>query len=424
MSQAIALIDGNNFYVACEQSLDPSLVGIPVVVLSNNDGCIVARSPEARELGIPMGQPYFKVRYELEKLGVVVRSSNYALYGDMSNRFMKLLAQHSEKIEVYSIDEAFVQINRPPDSNLRPWARQLRALAHQNLGLPIAIGIGASKVQAKLANHLAKNISTHTGIFDLYTNKDQDFWLKTIAIENVWGIGPQLAKWCRIRGVNTAQELRDMPNNEIRNKLGVIGIRLQNELKGKACLPIQIISPPKQEVCVSRSFGRPVTNLRELRQAVSTHIVRASEKLRRQKQHAGAITVFTRTNPFKPSFYSQSATTQLEVASNDTSILLKASLPLTKQIFQPYRCLIKAGVIMQQLQNSDYLQTSLLCLYTPEELRRRQRLMNTIDQLNKRYGNGTIGWAACVPKPNWEMRREQLSYAQTTRIIEIPIVHS
>ena len=188
MSQAIALIDGNNFYVACEQSLDPSLVGLPVVVLSNNDGCIVARSPEARELGIPMGQPYFKIRYELEKLGVVVRSSNYALYGDMSNRFMKLLAQHSEKIEVYSIDEAFVQINRPPDSNLRPWARQLRALAHQNLGLPIAIGIGASKSQAKLANHLAKTISTKAGIFDLHMVQDQNYWLKTIDIENVWGI--------------------------------------------------------------------------------------------------------------------------------------------------------------------------------------------------------------------------------------------
>ena len=424
MNQAIALIDGNNFYVACEQSVDPSLAGLPVVVLSNNDGCIVARSPEARELGISMGQPYFKIRYELEKLGVVVRSSNYALYGDMSQRFMKLLAQHSEKIEVYSIDEAFVEITRPPKFDLRPWARQLRALIHQNLGLPIAIGIGANKVQAKLANYLAKNITTHTGIFDLHISKDQNFWLETIDIENVWGIGPKLAQWCRIHGVNTARQLRDMPNNEIHNKLGIVGIRLQNELQGKVCLPIKIVSPPKQEICVSRSFRRPITNLAELRQAVSTHIIRASEKLRKAKQQVGAITVFTRTSPFTQSFYSQKATTQLNIPSNDTSVLLKASLTLTKKIFQPYHYLIKAGVIMQQLQSIDYLQATLLHHYNPEEIKRRQRLMKTIDELNKRYGSGTVSWAACGLKQHWGMRREQLSYASTTRIIEVPIVHS
>ena len=424
MSRSTALIDGNNFYVACEQAIDPSLLGRPVIVLSNNDGCIVARSPEARELGIPMGQPYFKVRRELEKLGVIARSSNYALYGDMSKRLMSLLSKHCEQIEIYSIDEAFAQINRPPNSDLRPWARQLRALAHQNIGIPIAIGIGANKGQAKLANRLAKTVSTHAGIFDLCLTEDQDYWLKTINIEHIWGIGNQFAKWCRLQGINTAQQLRDMPANQIRSKLGIAGIRLQHELRGEACLPLKTISPQKQQTCVSKSFGRPVTSLEEMHQAVSTHVIRASEKLRRQNQRAAAITVFTCTSAFTQSFYDQSATTQLDMPSNDTSVLLKASLILTQQIFRPYHRLIKAGVIMKKLQSTDCLQLNFLNHYSPEVLKRRERLMQTIDNLNKHYGNDTVKWAAGVSNQSWEMRRKQLSCATTTRINELPVVYS
>ena len=424
MSRSTALIDGNNFYVACEQAIDPSLLGRPVIVLSNNDGCIVARSPEARELGIPMGQPYFKIRRELEKLGVIARSSNYALYGDMSKRLMSLLSKHCEQIEIYSIDEAFAQINRPPNSDLRPWARQLRALAHQNIGIPIAIGIGANKGQAKLANRLAKTVSTHAGIFDLCLTEDQDYWLKTINIEHIWGIGNQFAKWCRLQGINTAQQLRDMPANQIRSKLGIAGIRLQHELRGEACLPLKTISPQKQQTCVSKSFGRPVTSLEEMHQAVSTHVIRASEKLRRQNQRAAAITVFTCTSAFTQSFYDQSATTQLDMPSNDTSVLLKASLILTQQIFRPYHRLIKAGVIMKKLQSTDCLQLNFLNHYSPEVLKRRERLMQTIDNLNKHYGNDTVKWAAGVSNQSWEMRRKQLSCATTTRINELPVVYS
>jgi len=424
MTQAMALIDGNNFYAACEQNLNPSLSGRPVVVLSNNDGCIVARSPEARGLGISMGQPYFKVRHELKRLGVVVCSSNYALYGDMSHRLMSLLEKHCEQLEVYSIDEAFAQIHRPHDWDLRPWARQLRALIHQNIGLPIAIGIGSSKVQAKLANHIAKTISIHAGVFDLDITKNQDFWLKTIEIENVWGIGRQMARWCRMKGINTAQQLRDMPSNELHAKFGVRGIRLQNELRGKICLPLKMMPPPKQQTCVSRSFSRPVTSLKELHQVVSSHVIRASEKLRKQKQRAGAITVFTRTSPFSKPFYKQSATTQLNIPSNDTSVLLKASLGLTKQIFQPYHLLIKAGVLMQKLQSTDHLQSSLLDPYNSEDRQRRERLMKTIDKLNEHYGNGTMSWAAGALKQGWEMRHERMSSAMTTQTTRIPIVHS
>ncbi len=424
MSQAIALIDGNNFYAACEQNIDPSISGRPVVVLSNNDGCIVARSPEARKLGISMGQAYFKVRHKLDKLGVVVRSSNYALYGDMSRRLMKLLAGHCEHLEIYSIDEAFVQINRPPNYDLLSWARQLRALVHQNLGLPIAIGIGANKSQAKLANHLAKIKSTHAGVFDLQITKDQDFWLKTIAIEHIWGIGHKLAYWSRMKGINTAQQLRNMPNEELRAKFGIVGIRLQHELKGKVCLPLITTPPPKKQIQLSKSFSRPITSLKELCQAVSSHVIHASEKLRRQKQHATAITVFTRTSVFSQSFYNESATTQLNTPSNDTGVLLTASLALTKQVFHPYRRLIKTGVIMQKLQSSDHLQPNFLEHYNSKDLQKRERLMKIVDNLNKRYGNGTINWAICLPEQHWDMRRKHLGCTTTTRTTRVPIVYS
>lgn len=200
MAQATALIDGNNFYASCEQSLDPALIGRPVVVLSNNDGCIVARSAEARALGFAMGTPYFKARRELERHNVVVRSSNYALYADMSQRMMSLLEAHTEDLEVYSIDEAFAKLHRPTHESLRPWAMRLRARLKQDLGLPIAIGLGASKAQAKLANRLAKQIPNHAGIFDLGQCDQPERWLESIAIEDVWGIGRKLAHWCRLRG--------------------------------------------------------------------------------------------------------------------------------------------------------------------------------------------------------------------------------
>ncbi|WP_320667568.1 Y-family DNA polymerase [Prochlorococcus sp. MIT 1307] len=424
MTQATALIDGNNFYAACEQNIDPSLSGRPVVVLSNNDGCIVARSSEARKLGISMGQPYFKIQHKLKKLGVVVRSSNYALYGDMSQRLMGLLKKHCEHIEIYSIDEAFAQISRPPDYDLRPWSRQLRALIYQNLGLPISIGIGGSKSQAKIANYLAKNISAHAGVFDLQINKDQTSWLKTINIEDVWGIGPQIARWCRMRGINTAQQLRDMPSNELHTKFGVTGIRLQKELQGKVCLPLRTVTPPKQQTCVSKSFSRPITSLEELHRAINSHIIRASAKLRKHNQRAGTITVFTRTSPFSESFYQQSATTQLNTPSNDTAVLLAEALTLTEKIFRPYCLLVKAGVIMKKLQSTDHLQPNLLRDYKPESLKRRERLMQTIDKLNERYGDGTVKWAACVLNQSWDIRREQLSCYTTTRINQLPIVQS
>lgn len=424
MGLATALIDGNNFYASCEQSLDPSLIGKPVVVLSNNDGCIVARSAEARALGIAMGTPYFKAHQELERQNVVVRSSNYALYADMSQRMMSLLEIHCEELEIYSIDEAFGRVCRPKDGDLQSWGRSLRARVRQHLGLPIAIGLGASKSQAKLANRLAKQIPAHAGIFDLGHCRDPDRWLETIAIEDVWGIGRKLARWCRLRGVSNARLLRDMPSGELRAKCGVVGLRLQRELRGHACLPLELAPSPKQETCVSRSFSRPITTQEELRQAVASYVVRAAEKLRKQRQRASALTVYTRTSPFIPAFYSQAASTQLDLPSNDTSVLLEAALPLVDRIFRPHRQLAKAGVLMQHLQGTELLQSHLLVPMSEEQQQRREGLMRTIDQLNRRYGRGTVQWAACGIHPSWMMRRERLGRTATTRLSDVPIVHA
>ncbi|AAP99803.1 MULTISPECIES: Y-family DNA polymerase [Prochlorococcus] len=420
---SIALIDSNNFYASCEESMDPSIRNHPLIVLSNNDGCVIARNAEAKALGIAMGQPYFKVRRKLKDLGVKIRSSNYALYADMSRRLMSLIEANCEELEIYSIDEAFVKINRPHDYDLNPWAYRLRTTIYQSLSLPIAIGIGTTKSQSKLANHLAKTTASHAGIFDFEASDDQDHWLKQVAIENVWGIGRKLAYWCRMHGINNARQLRDTPSNELRQKFGVTGIRLQHELRGEKCLNLLIKSIPKKETCVSRSFSRPVSNIEELRQAIANHAVRASEKLRKQHQHATAVTVFTRTSLYTSPFYSQSATQRLSLPSNNTRVILSTTLSLTEKIFCSNCLLIKAGVIMQGLVNEDYLQLSLFSLTNPKEISRHKSLMKSIDYLNTRYGKDTIQWAVCgINQQEWEMCRRNLSPSATTLFKEIPIV--
>ncbi|CAK6696220.1 Y-family DNA polymerase [Synechococcus sp. CBW1107] len=430
MAWATVLIDGNNFYASCEAALDPSLIGRPLVVLSNNDGCIVARSAEARALGIPMGKPYFQVRRELERHGVVVRSSNYALYADMSQRLMLTLEPWVEELEIYSIDEAFGRLHRPtaagPEAgDLSAWGRALRRQVRRHLGLPVAVGIAPSKVLAKLANKLAKADPAHGGVFDLGALADPDPWLAAVAVEDVWGIGRRLSRWCRLRGVATALQLRDMASGELRSKAGVVGLRLQQELRGHSCLPLVAAPPAKQETCVSRSFSEPVRELGQLREAIATYLSRAAEKLRRQRQRAGTITVFVRSSPFNgTSFYANAATVALPLASNDTSVLLAAALPLAERLFRPHKPLQKAGVLLQNLQPLEQLQHHLLAPLPPEQQQRREALMATIDGLNRRYGRGTVQWAACGLQPAWAMKRQRLSRAATTRLADIPVVHS
>ncbi|MCT0213940.1 Y-family DNA polymerase [Synechococcus sp. CS-1324] len=432
MPLATVLIDGNNFYASCEAALDPVLIGRPLVVLSNNDGCIVARSAEARALGIAMGTPYFQVRRQLERQGVVVRSSNYALYADMSQRLMATLEPWVEELEIYSIDEAFGRLHRPAGGDLTAWGQALRRQVRRHLGLPVAVGIAASKTQAKLANRLAKRsgypaggerAGQSLGVFDLGAVADPDLWLEQVPVEEVWGIGRKLSRWCRLRGIANARQLRDLPSGELRARCGVVGLRLQQELRGHSCLLLQSVVPAKQETCVSRSFSEPVTSLAALREAIATYLSRAAEKLRRQRQRAGTITVFVRSSPFNgTSFYANAATVSLPLASQDTAVLLAAALPLAARLFRPHKPLQKAGVLLQNLQPVEQLQHHLLVPLSPEQQQRREALMATIDGLNRRYGRGTVQWAACGLRPSWAMKRERLSGATTTRLADLPVV--
>jgi DNA polymerase V len=432
---AVVLVDGNNFYASCEAVVDPAVIGRPLVVLSNNDGCIVSRSAEARALGIPMGQPYFQVQRQLQRQGVIVRSSNYALYADMSQRLMAVLEEWVEALEIYSIDEAFGLLQRPGPTNggsdLTAWGHGLRRDVRRRLGLPVAVGIAPTKVLAKLANKWAKTAPAGGGgrpeVFDLGACPLQqaEAVLAATAIEDVWGIGRKLSRWCRLRGCADARSLRDLPTGELRHRCGVVGVRLQQELRGHACLPLELVPPAKRETCVSRSFSTPIDNLAQLKEAVATYTARAAEKLRRQGQRAGALTVFVRSSPFNgTSFYANAATVRLPLASQDTAVLLAAALPLAAALFRPHKPLQKAGVLLQQLEDEGLLQHHLLVPLPPEQQQRRAALLAAVDQLNRRYGSGTVQWAACGLARPWAMRRSQLSRAATTRLADLPTVRA
>ena len=420
--EAIALIDANNFYASCEQSINPYLRNKPVVVLSNNDGCIIARSAEARALKIKMGTPYFKAKEKLNELKVAVLSSNYSLYGDMSKRLMNLLKIYCEEIEIYSIDEAFVSISRPTNNNLYPWARKLRSLIYQNLGITITIGIAENKVRAKIANKLAKNIDYSAGIFDLARSKKENDYLKGISVDNIWGIGKQTSNWLQSKGIKNAKELKEMEENEIVKKLGIIGKRLQLELKGYKCLPIEKNNKSKKEIQVSRSFGTPITKLEDLTQALATYAIKASAKMRIQHLQTSTISVFTRTSKYSSQNYQRSATKKLIKATDNTNIILKSVVALSKEIYNPQYKLSKAGILMQDLTNREYLQQSIINYDTQEDIKKSENLMRTIDSLNKRFNNKAITWAITKKPKGWSMNRNLLSRTSTTDIEKIPTI--
>ena len=392
MSKAIIQIDGNNFYASCEQMIDPSVKGKGLVILSNNDGCIISRSSEARKMGIPMGKPYFKLKNKLKQLNINVRSSNYELYGDISNRLMQLLRKNCEELEIYSIDEAFGTIKRPKDKCLYQWSKDLRSLVYKNIGIPISIGIGETKVLSKISNHIAKTIENNCGIFDISIIENKDYYLNQINVDNIWGIGKKMSLWLKGRGINNARELRDMSSTQINGKYGVVAIRIQNELKGKLCIPVKEISSEKKEICVSRSFAYPIDSIEELNQAISKYVLIASAKLRRNNKLVSSITVFTKTNIHSKDFYKSEATKKLNIATSDSRVILGQTLTLTKKIFKPYRNLINAGVILHKLQSNKYKQNSLFKERTIQEEVHLENLNNLIDNINTKNKRNILNW--------------------------------
>ncbi len=422
MSKTIIQIDGNNFYASCEQMIDPSLRGKGLVILSNNDGCIISRSAEVRKIGIPMGKPYFNLKQDLNQLNIEVRSANYELYGDISNRLMSILRVNCEQLEVYSIDEAFACITRPENQSLHTWAKNLRSLVYQNIGIPISIGIGNSKVQSKIANHIAKRIKENSGIFDIGIIKNKDQYLTLIEIEKVWGVGKKMSKWLRKRGITNARELKDMSREEIKYKFGIIGVRLQNELKGEICIPLISKSLIRKQVCVSRSFSYPISRIEELNLAISHYVLIASAKLRAYNQLSSEITIFINSSLYSKNYFKKYATAILEIASNDSVTMLKESLLLTKKIFRPYQKITKAGVIMNRLQSDKYQQKILFNTQEAKGYLQLEYLSKIIDSINKKYGNNTLNWASSVINQDWSPRRRKLSMLKTTSLENIPIV--
>ena len=422
MSKAIIQIDGNNFYASCEQMIDPSIKGKALVILSNNDGCIIARSSEARKIGIPMGEPYFKLEKKLKKLNINVRSSNYELYGDISNRLMQILRKNCEELEIYSIDEAFGMIRRPKDKCLYKWSTSLRSLVYQNLGIPISIGIGETKVLSKISNHIAKKTKENSGVFDIGLIDNKDYYLRQIKVEKVWGVGKRMSGWLKDKGINNAKELRDMSSNQIIEKYGVVALRIQDELKGKLCIPIKEASPTRKEICVSRSFSYPIDSIEELREAISKYILIASLKLREYNQLSSAITVFTATNIHSEDYFKSEATGKLNIATSDSRIMLRKSLDLTEKIFKPYKKLIKAGVILHKLQGNEYKQNLLFKELEAKEGVYLERLDKLIDHINKKNRRNSLGWGLSTIEKDWLQNRKRLSLLKTTTIDGIPSV--
>ena len=296
-----ALVDCNNFYASCERAFNPALRQHPVVVLSNNDGCIIARSEEAKALGIQMGTPEFKCRDLLKKHHIAVFSSNYALYGDMSSRVMTTLAALTPEIEVYSIDEAFLDMSTFNRFDLTDYARQIRRTVHHNTGIPVSVGIAPTKTLAKIANRIAKKNPDYQGVCVLKSHTEIHSALQRTKVEDIWGIGRQWSKLLQANRIETAADMAAAPAAWIRKHLHIVGARIQAELQGKSCLPMELIRPAKQSICTSRSFGRNVTTLPELQQAVATFAAKCAVKLRKEDSLASMLTVFIATSPFDES---------------------------------------------------------------------------------------------------------------------------
>ncbi len=409
-----ALADCNNFFASCERVFAPHLNNRPVVVLSNNDGCVIARSAEAKALGIKMGQPAFECAGLFRKHQVAVFSSNYALYGDMSARVMATLAGLVPRIEVYSIDEAFMLLDGlPGDPTAR--ARDIRAEVLQRTGLPISIGLGTTKTLAKAANRYAKTNPACSGVCSLAGHPDPDLILSRIAIEDVWGIGRRHSARLKARGVTHAAAFKALPAEWVRKAMTVVGLHTLLELQGVPCIPLENGPAAKKSIVSSRSFGKPVTSRAELAEALASHAARAGEKLRAQGSVTACLMAFIQTSHFiqgRPA-YSGAFSQVLPVATSHTPDLIRAAHSALSRIFKPGLDYKKAGVMLSGLERADQRQLSLLDL-PPLDRPRNKPLMRTMDAINARWGKETLRLAATGIERLWRMKQGRRSPLYTT----------
>lgn len=417
-----ALVDCNNFYASCERVFQPQLATTPIVVLSNNDGCIIARSAEARQLGVEMGGAWFKVRHELERLGVKVFSSNYPLYGDLSRRVMSTLFNFTPQLEIYSIDEAFLELHSQRNDSLEQQGRRIQQTVKEWTGIPVSVGIGPSKTLAKIANRVAKKSARAAGVMNFDSLPDTALALSLVDIRDVWGIGRRLSRRLEEFGINNALDLRDMSDSLARREMGVTGLRTVWELRGISCLPLEEAPSPRRGVGSSRSFGRPVERFSDLREAVVDYVSRAALKLRREQLAAGMLTVYLSTGRHgKGPHYYDSRSQELPAATWSTPLLARLAGRLLQKIYRSGFRYRKVGVQLDDLVPQTQVDQNL---FEVDDHDRTQRLMNSLDGLNDRHGQGTVRLLAAGVKQEWSMKRRFCSPRYTTSWDEIPRVSS
>lgn len=421
-----ALVDVNNFYVSCERVFNPRLEGVPMVVLSNNDGCAVARSAEAKALGVKMGEPWHKLKDLAKQHGILAYSSNYTLYGDMSQRAVEVLSTFTPNLEVYSVDESFLQIESV--LKLYPSAtdmgHHMRERMRQWLGLPVCVGIGPTKTLAKLANHMAKKMLQFNGVCDLHAipRAERVQLMATIDVSEVWGVGRRVAARLNEMGIYTVLDLRNAKPAEIRKHFNVVMERTCQELRGVPCLELEDVAPDKQQIMSSKSFGQPVTEVSDLCEAISAYVERAAQKLRAQQSLTGGLYVFLRTNPFDPKAaqYSANHHVSFGIPTDDTRLISDLAVQVMKHLFKPGFVYKKAGVMLTGLSEKASHQHDLFADTAGQD--KSAKLMKALDEINGRFGRDSLICASSGFDRRWAMKCGNRSPRYTTSWDEVPLL--
>ena len=410
----IALVDCNNFYASCERVFNPKIENKPVIVLSNNDGCVIARSNEAKALGIKMGEPAFKLKNLIEKYKINVFSTNFALYGDLSKRVMNVMSAEVDKIEIYSIDEAFLDLT---DYASKERGVAIKKKVQQWTGIPVSVGIAPTKVLAKVAGHIAKK-HTKAGVFMF---DDEDLIkraLNVFKVEDLWGIGRKNTKKLKAVGIHTALQFRECDSNWIRRHLSVNGVRLQKELYGEVCYPIEVTRKRKKNICTARSFGTEIKELSKLKEAIGSHANTCATKLRKEKSCCTTVSVFLSTNPFKPQAkqYNPYKMIQLEVPTNDSMEIVKIAIKGLESIYRDEYIYKKAGVIVGRAVPQEEIQLSI---FDALDRKKRKNINRVVDKINSLMGKNKVYLAVQGTGRKWKLKQEKLSPCYTTRFTDI-----
>jgi DNA polymerase V len=417
-TKKIALIDCNSFYVSCERLFNPKIKNKPVVVLSSNDGCIISRSNEAKALGIKMGEPYFKAKDIILKNNVHVFSSNYSLYGDLSRRVMRTLKRFNSEIEIYSIDEAFLDLSDFPDDEVEEVGKEIRSIVLQWTGIPSSIGIAKTKTLSKIANHIAKK--TKSGVVSLIGIEDIDPILEKVEINDVWGIGKQLTKFFVQNGIHNAKQLKNISNTWIKKSSNVLSSRTAMELRGISCVSLEAQSSKRKSCVVSRSFAKKVEKLQELQESITSYCLNAAEKIRSESLIAKSITIFIRTSPFQNQFayYSNSKTIDLPIATDNSIEIVKSALTGLKSIFKNGYRYQKAGIMLSGLSSSQGSKN----LFSSIKDDKIKKLMKSIDNTNYRFGRSTLSLASAGINKKWNIKKQHSSKIDTADFNFLPTI--